>query len=253
MSDPTHRFSDRVADYVRFRPSYPAGVIDTLRSAGLLGSDKIVADLGAGTGIFTTLLLPHAARVFAVEPNAPMRAAAEATLGGDPRFVSVAGTAEATTLPDRSVDLVTAAQAFHWFDVPRARVELRRILRPGGAVALVWNERLTDTTPFLADYEALLRRRATDYATVNHANLRAQDLAPFFGPGGHVLERFDYRQDFDLAGLTGRLLSSSYAPATGQPGHEAMRRELGEIFARHQQDGRVAFVYQTKLYWGRLD
>lgn len=253
MSDPTQRFSDRVADYVRFRPSYPAGVIDTLRAAGLVGPGKTVADLGSGTGIFTALLLPHAAKVFAVEPNAPMRAAAEAALDPDPRFVSVAGAAEATTLPEGSVDLVTAAQAFHWFDVPRTRREMRRILRPGGAVALVWNERLTDTTPFLADYEALLHRRATDYAKVNHANLDAQKLAPFFGTGGHALEAFDYRQDFDLAGLTGRLLSSSYAPAAGQPGHGEMLRELREIFARHEQDGRVAFLYRTKLYWGLLD
>jgi SAM-dependent methyltransferase len=151
------------------------------------------------------------------------------------------------------VDLVTVAQAFHWFDVACARAEFRRVLRPGGAVALVWNERLTGASPFLADYEALLLRRATDYAKVNHANIQAQDLAPFFGPGGYVLESFDYRQDFDLAGLTGRLLSSSYAPAAGQPGHEEMLQELGEIFARHQRDGRVAFLYQTKLYWGRLD
>ena len=253
MPDPTQRFSNRVADYARWRPSYPAGVVGALCAAGLLGPDKVVADLGAGTGIFTALLLPHAARVFAVEPNAPMRAAAEAMLGGDSRFRSVAGAAEATTLATGSVDLVTVAQAFHWFDVACVRAEFRRVLRPGGAVALVWNERLTGASPFLADYEALLLRRATDYAKVNHANIQAQDLAPFFGPGGYVLESFDYRQDFDLAGLTGRLLSSSYAPAAGQPGHEEMLQELGEIFARHQRDGRVAFLYQTKLYWGRLD
>ena len=253
MTDSTQRFSDRVADYVRWRPSYPGGVIDALNKAGLLRPESMVTDIGSGTGIFSALLVPHCARVFAVEPNAPMRAAAEAQLGAQKNFTSVAGTAEATTLPDASVDLVVAAQAFHWFDAPRARREFARILRPGGRVALVWNERLTDTTPFLADYESLLRRRATDYAKVNHANLDAQDLGGFFGPGGFVLETFDYRQDFDLAGLTGRLLSSSYAPAAGQPGHDEMLRELGEIFARRQESGRVAFLYQTKLYHGALD
>lgn len=252
MFDPTQRFSDRVADYVRWRPSYPAGVIGTLRKAGLLRPEAVVADIGSGTGIFSALLLPHGARVLAVEPNAAMRAAAEEQLGAQKNFTSVAGTAEATTLPDKSVDLVVAAQAFHWFDGPRTRREFARILRPGGRVALVWNERLTDTTPFLAEYEALLHRRATDYAKVNHANLDAQDLGEFFGPGGFVLETFDYQQNFDLAGLTGRLLSSSYAPAAGQPGHEEMLRELREIFDRRQESGRVTFLYQTKLYCGAL-
>ncbi len=252
MLDPTQRFSDRVADYVRWRPSYPAGVIGALRTAGRLRPESVVADLGSGTGIFSALLVPHCARVFAVEPNAPMRAAAEAQLGAKANFTSIAGSAEATTLADASVDLVVAAQAFHWFDPPRARREFARILRAGGRVALVWNERLTDRTTFLVDYEALLRRRATDYEQVNHANLGAQDLGGFFGPGGFGLETFDYRQDFDLAGLTGRLLSSSYAPAAGRPGHDEMLRELGEIFACHQESGRVAFLYQTKQYHGAL-
>lgn len=252
MTDPTLRFSDRVADYVRHRPSYPPGVVEALAAAGGLGWQSQVADVGSGTGIFTRLLLPRGARVFAVEPNAAMRAAAEAQLGRIPGFVSVHGTAEETTLPDASVDLVTVAQAFHWFDPVRCRREFVRILRPGGRVALVWNERLPDATPFLQDYESLLRRHAPDYAQVNHTNIGAAQLAAFFGPGGYATGAFDYSQHFDFEGLRGRLLSSSYAPKAGQPGHEAMLEELAVIFSRHRQDGRIPFLYTTKLYYGRL-
>lgn len=251
-SHSTQRFSDRVENYVRFRPSYPPGVIETLRKQAGLNSRAEVADIGSGTGIFAALLLPHAARVFGVEPNAAMRAAGESFLGGDARFISVAGTAETTGLPDASVDLVTAAQAFHWFDVPACRREFARILRPGGGVALIWNERLVDATPFLADYETLLRRHATDYARVNHANVDAGAAAALFAQQGFTLVEFPNEQSFDFEGLKGRVLSSSYAPNVGHPGHEPMLRDLEDLFRRHAEEGRVAFRYTTKLYHGRL-
>jgi SAM-dependent methyltransferase len=248
----TERFSDRVENYVRFRPSYPPEAIDALcRQAGLK-SDSRVADVGSGTGIFAALLLPHAARVFGVEPNAAMRAVGERSFGGDARFVSVAGTAEATGLPGESVDLVTAAQAFHWFDASACRREFARILRPGGRVALIWNERLVDATPFLAAYEALLRRHATDYALVNHANLDASAVGAFYEPRDFTLIEFPNEQRFNFEGLKGRLLSSSYAPNAGHPAHGPMLRELEEIFGRHAEGGMVAFRYTTKLYLGSL-
>ena len=249
---PTKRFSDRVADYVRHRPSYPAGVIDTLRrEAGLTGSAH-VADIGSGTGIFASLLLPHCERVYGVEPNDAMRAAAEELFAGEPRFASVAAAAEATTLPDASVDLVTAAQAFHWFDAAACRREFARILRPGGFVALVWNEREISATPFLAEYEALLHRHATDYAKVNHANTDARKIAGFFAPAAVALAELPNEQRCDFEALKGRLLSSSYAPNVGHPGHEAMLADLAALFARHAEDGAVTLLYTTKLYFGRL-
>lgn len=251
-AQPTRRFSDRVENYVRHRPSYPAEAIEALRAQAGLGPEAKVADIGSGTGIFAALLLPHCGRVFGVEPNDAMRAAAEERLGGDPRFTSVAATAEVTTLPDASVELVTAAQAFHWFDIDACRREFARILRPGGQVALIWNERLVDASPFLQDYEALLRRRATDYAQVNHLNTDAQAVAAFYHPREFTLQRFTNEQRFDFEGLKGRLLSSSYAPNAGKPGHEEMLAELAEIFARHERDGRVSFLYSTNLYLGGL-
>lgn len=253
--DPTRRFSDRVANYVRYRPGYPEALLRALAEEAGLGPGKAVADVGSGTGISSELLLRPGCEVYAVEPNAEMRAAAEERLDGEPRFHSVDGTAEATTLPDASVDLVTAGQAFHWFDVERTRAEFARILcgapRAPGQVALFWNSRRTDASPFLRAYEDLLQRFGTDYREVDHLNVGPETLAPFFG-GPYESRTFPNHQDFDLEGLRGRLLSSSYAPGPGHPDHEPMLSELRRIFDRHQEAGRVRFVYDTELYLGKL-
>ena len=251
-SHPTQRFSNRVDAYVRYRPGYPEAVIDVLRQQAGLDRTSSVADIGAGTGIFTRLLLPHCARVFGVEPNDAMRGAGERFLATAQKHTSVKGTAEATGLPDRSVDLITVAQAFHWFSTAETPREFTRILRPSGAVALVWNERLTDTTPFLRDYEALLLRRATDYAEVATAERYTQAVRGFFGADGWTLTEFPNEQRFDYAGLEGRLLSSSYAPPVDHPDHAPMLAELRALFDRHAVAGEVSFAYRTKLYVGRL-
>ena len=250
--DVTQRFSDRVTNYVRYRPGYPADLIDTLRQQTKLSTSSVIADIGSGTGILTAILLPHADTVFAVEPNEPMRAYAESTLRDNPRFRSIGAPAEATTLPDASVDLITVAQAFHWLDPVAARREFARILKPSGHVALIWNERLTDTTPFLRDYENLLKTAATDYHQVNHMNIDHAAIASFYAPSSFQTFTFDNAQQFDRTGLIGRALSSSYVPNAGQPGHEAFLAGLNHLFDRHAVDGLVAFDYETKLHLGRL-
>jgi SAM-dependent methyltransferase len=181
-----------------------------------------------------------------------MAAVAEADLGPSGRFHSVAGQAEATGLGDRSVDLVTAGQAFHWFSVPESRAEFRRILRPGGGVALVWNLRRLDSTPFLRDYEAFLRRWSTDYEEVSAQYANQTSLRALFGEAGWQERRFDSAQHFDLDGLRGRLLSSSYTPKEGDPRREAMLAALPAVFAAHGHEGQVAFEYDTRLFLGRL-
>jgi SAM-dependent methyltransferase len=246
------RFDSRVANYAAYRPGYPQELIAFLRDELGLSPESVVADVGSGTGILAGLLLREGCRVFAVEPNAAMREAAEAALGHDPNFLSVAGTAEATTLGDASVDLVTAAQAFHWFDAGRARAESRRILKPAGRAAVVWNNRRTDSTPFLRDYEKLLRRFGTDYAQVAATYGDADGLRKFFA-SGHRTERFDNSQLFDFEGLKGRLLSASYVPLAGHPSHGPMLEELRRVFDAHQQGGRVRIEYDTDVYYGRLD
>lgn len=253
MPHPTQRFSDRVENYVRYRPTYPADLIQCLQERAGLGSRSVVADIGSGTGILTALLLPLAQDVHAIEPNAAMRSAAEAQLNGRRGFHSGDGTAESTGLVAGSVDLVTAAQAFHWFDVARARREFVRILKPGGAVALIWNERLTDTTPFLKAYERLLESSAqSDYAQVNHTQIDAAAIGRFFSPAKFETHSFPNEQVFDLTGLNGRALSSSYVPNSGQPGHEEFMAGLKHIFEQHAENGQVAFHYRTQLYLGAL-
>lgn len=252
--DPTARFSDRARDYARARPTYPAGVIEILRRERGLEPSHVVADLGSGTGIFARLLLEAGNTVFAVEPNREMRLAAEASLAGHPRFRSVDGRAEATTLGAASVDFVTAAQAFHWFDVDLARRECARILRPGGSVALVWNARRMTGTPFLVEYEELLRDFGVDYEEVKHSwksgDFSASDR--FFGPGNHRIAVLDNAQELDFEGLRARLVSSSYVPGESHPARGPMLEKLRRIFDRRQSDGHVRLEYDVKVIHGPL-
>lgn len=244
----TQRFSNRVNNYIRYRPGYPADVLLTLRTNGLLPSFATVADVGSGTGIFAQMLLDNGYAVYGVEPNAEMREAGERLLGGYAAFTSVNGTAEHTTLPDQCVDMVTAAQAFHWFDPEESAQEFRRILRPGAHAVLLWNERLTDSTPFLRGYEQLLVELATDYNDVNHMNVDASVLSRFF-PSGYQKFAFDNAQHFDFEGVKGRMLSSSYVPAEG-PVLDLMLARLRALFDTHAYNGTIAFEYTTSMYVG---
>lgn len=247
--DSINRFSSRVDTYVRFRPSYPKQIVETLERDCGFTRNSIVADIASGTGIFTKLLLEHGNRVFGVEPNAEMRRAGEEFLAGYPNFTSVTGTAEATTLPSSSVNFVTAAQAGHWFDRQKSRQEFRRILKSGGWAVLVWNERKTDSTPFLREYEDLLLRYGTDYREVRHEHTV---VAEFFDPLPFQERTFDLQQVFGYGGVEGRLLSSSYAPGPGQPNHAPMLHDLRGIFDRHQQGGKVSIEYATRMFYGQL-
>lgn len=248
----TSRFSDRVENYVRYRPGYPAKVLEVLGAECGLTARHEIADIASGTGIWTRMLLQNGNKVFGVEPNPEMREAGDRFLEEFPQFTSVAGTAEATTLPDASVDFVTAAQAGHWFDRARSRQEFQRILKRAGFLVLLWNERLTDSAAFLRDYEALLLEYGTDYASVRHE--RTTDAVnEFFDPLPYQERAFEMRQEFDYAGLEGRLLSSSYAPGPGHPKHGPMLADLRRIFDEHAVGGRVAFDYNTRVYFGQLD
>jgi len=250
-SDPTKRFSSRVEDYIRYRPSYPEAIVLWLeRECGLTAESRI-ADIGSGTGILARLFLDFGCHVFGVEPNAGMRAAAERQFAGEARFHSVDARAEATTLPGASVDFVTAGQSFHWFDAAATRAEFGRILEPRGWVALIWNERQV-TPGFLAEYEDLLQRLSTDYGRVDHRQIGGEAIGRFFDHERWRVAGFPNHQDFDWEGIRGRLLSSSYAPLPGSPKYAPMMEELAAIFARHQQGGGVRVVYETKMYVGQL-
>lgn len=251
MTDNRQRFSNRVADYVQFRPNYPSEIFVPLQQHHGFGQNSVVADIGAGTGIWSEQLLQHGATVYAVEPNAPMREASLQLAERYPTFQAVDGSAEATGLADQSVNWITAAQAFHWFEPQATRREWQRILQPEGWVGLIWNQRSLDSTAFLQQYEALLHQFGSDYASVKHTNIEPQRIADFFGnqPACYTAQNAQY---FDQASLLGRAFSSSYTPTPEQPTYQLLRQGLIEAWQQHQVEGKVAFLYTTTVYVGRF-
>ncbi len=247
--DSTRRFTDRVNDYVLYRPRYPREILAYLESEGILSPASTLADLGSGTGFLSELFLDHGCTVYGVEPNEAMRAAGELHLTGRPNFRSIAATAEATTLRDASVDLVTAGQAMHWFDPKPTLAEIRRIARPPHWFAVVSNDRDLDASDFMRDYEDALNTATPEYRQVRGCH---HSLHEWLDEPGRVRSAgFRNAQVFDRAGLIGRVLSSSYAPMKG-PEHEALINGLNELFQRHQCDGRVTFHYRTKVEWAAM-
>ncbi len=251
--DSTQRFTGRVENYVRYRPGYPKAVVELLRERCGLDRSSIVADVGSGTGFLSRLFLENGNRVFGVEPNREMRRAGERLLAGYERFTSVAATAEETTLADGSVDVLTAGQAFHWFEPERTRAEFARIIKPGGWVVLVWNGRRESRTAFLEGYERLLQTHGTDYAEVGPGRRgSADEVRDFFYPDSVEVATFDNEQVLDLDGLKGRALSSSYVPSEGEPGAAEMLQGLEALFREHEEGGTATVEYDTRVYYGQL-
>jgi SAM-dependent methyltransferase len=251
----TERFTDRVDDYAKYRPHYPQAAFEVIRAR--VGDPKTssIADIGSGTGISTKPLLEMGFEVFAVEPNVAMRAAAEQELSIYPRFNSAAATAEKTTLEDKSVDAALAAQAFHWFNRAAVRDEFQRILKPGGWVALMWNDRDAVETPLARDYEQLLEIFGSDYDQVKlrgQAASQRGSLTSFFSPDSYEVMTFNSHQDLDFVAFRGRVLSASYIPKPPHPQFARLLDELGRMFAEHQAGGKVRIDYETKLYLGQL-
>lgn len=249
MNDPAQRFSNRVDDYIKYRPGYPDEAVAFIETECKLPVQATIADVGSGTGIFAKLLLDRGYKVYGVEPNAPMRSAAESLLKGYANFTSVNGDAANTTLHDKSVDLVTAATAFHWFDREKSSAEFQRILKPGGAVALLWNERQPDTDAFAQAYEDLLRG-LPDYRDVNDKYSSYEQLQNFFAEGTLIRRSFPNQQTFDLEGLNGRARSSSFVPQPYTTEGTAFFEQLKDIFNRHQVNGTITFYYNTVVYVG---
>ena len=249
--DVTQRFADRVENYIKFRPGYPKEVVSTLQHTYSLTPDKLLLDVGSGTGILTALFLERGYTVIGLEPNQEMREAGERLLAKYEGFRSNSGQAESTGLPDQSVEVILAAQAFHWFDKAASRREFVRILKPGGILALIWNERKVDSL-FLEAYEAFLHEHGRDYAKVDHRKTDAQVVEAFFAPSPVQAHQFPNQQLFDYEGLEGRYLSSSYAYNYQDPECEPALERLKEIFDTHAIEGKVAMTYDTWMYVGML-
>ena len=249
--DNTKIFSNKVENYIKFRPSYPSEVIRFLYTNIGINKDSRIADIGSGTGIFTKLILEQKNKVYAVEPNNEMREASEKLLSKYEKFISVNGSAESTTLVSSSVDFVVSAQAFHWFDRLKAKKEFSRILNPEGKVILVWNKRIKKENPFLIDYEQLLLNYAKEYKEISLENIGDAELKEFF-QDKYDTDMFPNNQYFNFEQLTGRLLSSSYAPSPSDNNYEPMLKELKNIFDKFNNNGFVSFEYQTMIYWGNV-
>jgi SAM-dependent methyltransferase len=248
MSDTVSRFSNRVTDYVKYRPDYPREIIPFFADACDLTPQSVVADVGCGPGISSTMFLENGNSVIGVEPNEAMREAAREYLAEYNNFSVIDGRSDATTLSDRSIDVVLAAQAFHWFEPERTRAEFRRILKPGGRVVLMWNERQLDADAFHREYEALLVSWSTDYQTVRHENVTTEELRNFF-QDEYGSKMFENNKIYDFDMLKGRMSSSSYIPSADDPAYPQMVKELRQIFAKHAVADRIEVRYNTSVYY----
>lgn len=247
---PTQRFSNTVEHYIRFRPDYPADLLDFLQSELALSKQHIIADIGSGTGKWTKPLLENGNMVYGVEPNQFMREAAEQLFAQYPRFQSIDGTSESTNLPDQSLDFISCAQAFHWFEPKATRQEFQRILRPDGQVLLIWNKRVDSHSPFMEAYHQFLIDYGTDYQETCLRRIDHSILRSFFN---FHTKHFFHHQEFDFVGLKGRYLSCSYAYSAEHPQHSLAIDVLKEVFDRYAIEGKVQMWYRTELYYGSLE
>jgi ubiquinone/menaquinone biosynthesis C-methylase UbiE len=246
------RFSNRVENYIKYRPGYPLEVLQLFKDEMNLKPSSVLADIGSGTGVSSRLFLENGNTVYGVEPNAAMRNAATRLLKNFPNYKPVDGTAEYTTLPDSSVNIVFAAQAFHWFEPEKTRIEFKRITREAGYIALIWNERQLDTTPFLREYEHFLLANAGDYEKVRHENVTAEKLEDFFQTD-FKKRTFANEQIFDFEGLRGRMLSSSYMPSESDERFADVESQLRKLFEKHaDENGRIAILYDTNVFYTQI-
>jgi SAM-dependent methyltransferase len=256
MIDPKTRFSDRAPFYLRSRPKYPPALLEFCKSKLSLRPDHRIADIGSGTGFLTELFLPNGNPVFAVEPNAAMRHAAESSLARFANFHSIAAAAEATSLDPTSIDFILAGQAFHWFDGARSRQEFLRILRPSSWLILVWNHRRPEPGTFTLQYGQIVKEFQNDknHPAAHHQSTvaKSDEMARFFHPGPFAVKTFPNSQTLDLGGVIDRALSSSNLPLPGQPRSDEMLQKLRDAFAAHAVGGKVRLDYDTSAFYGHL-
>jgi len=247
MKDNYSRFTDKVQDYIKYRPQYPEQVFAFIEKQFGIDNRGIVADIGSGTGISTEPFLKKGYAVYGVEPNAEMRDAAKELLQDYPNFKSIDGTAENTTLDSSSVDLVYCGQSFHWFDMEVCKKEFQRILKENGNVALVWNERDPDA-PLIQEYEKILFDLIPEYTYVHHRDMDKDALAPFYAPKEIQVYIVNNPQYYTLDEMKGRLRSSSFAPKGGKELDKVLLA-IEQLFAKYEKDDVVEFSYKTMVYY----
>lgn len=245
----TDRFSRKAEVYSKYRPSYPTKILEILGIEIGFTSDKIVADIGSGTGILSKIFLDNGNFVYGIEPNNQMRSFAEKNLACFRKFVSLNRLAERTGLPDSSVDLVTAGQALHWFDRDLARTEFARILKKKtGCVMIIYNERKKkDAT--MDDYDSLVDRHAAKSET---PDVDSEYLTNFFAHKDYKEFTVPNEQALDYDGLVGRATSASYLPSKGEPGFDVLEKDVTELFNRYAQNGKITLRYETIIFLGQI-
>jgi len=251
MSDSVSRFTRTVENYVKYRPTYPFAIIEFLQKACHLTAEKVIADIASGTGFLAEIFLKNGNPVIGVEPNGEMRRAGQHYLQSYSNFTSLDATAEATMLASHSIDMITAGQAFHWFDPEKSRQEFARILKPQGWVVLAWNMSKQDTA-FMKDYNQIWFKYLALPTEANDSYLIEEGLRNWYSPGVIYFESFDNAQVVDLDGLRGRILSSSYSPTPEQPNYQPMLDGLEAIFKKHQRNGKVSIDYECRICYGQL-
>ncbi len=245
------KFDKKGKIYAKARPGYPRELFEHLIENNIISNDSTVADIGSGTGLFTMRLSPLVGKIFAVEPNSDMRRVAEEKYKEYNNIVSVDGTAEKTSLGEKSVDFVTVAQAFHWFDRQSFKAECQRILKPGNKILLVWNDRDTASELIKENYE-INRRFCPDFkGSSNGIDFDREAFTDFFEGDFEVV---NFRNDliYNLDAFVARCLSSSYAPKQGDASYEPYVRALEELFGRYKADGTVPYPYITRCYIGNV-
>ncbi|MGD1821911.1 MAG: class I SAM-dependent methyltransferase [Pleomorphochaeta sp.] len=238
------RFTSRVENYVKYRPSYPQDAINYLFLNGI-NKKSVVGDIGSGTGILSKLLIDRVEKLYCVEPNLAMRDYANKMLSNNNNFYSIDASAENTTLSDNQLDVITVAQAFHWFDLEKCKSEFNRILKPNSKTFLLFNNRLSNTS-FLEKYDDILINFSKDYKKVNHQNLGKDEFNFFFDKKWEKVSYNNF-QIFNLEQFIGRVASSSYTPEKGDTNYEIFYSEIKRIFEEENVDGFVRFNYKTEI------
>jgi SAM-dependent methyltransferase len=248
----SEKFTGRASVYKKYRPDYPEEYIDYLAEYNTLGPQSVIADIGSGTGVLSRQLLDKGFSVLCVEPNDDMRSTAEAELGNYPGFTSVNGAAEHTGLAGGCADLITAAQAFHWFDKGLFKAECKRLLKEGANVALVWNSR-DETSAFVrANADIMKRFCPLFYGFSGGIDEAPEVFEAFFENGSFDCRVFRNDLQYDLDGFIGRTLSASYALNEGSPGYKGFIAALTELFEKYSRGGRVTMPNTTRSYIGKV-
>ncbi|MFW5437638.1 class I SAM-dependent methyltransferase [Paenibacillus apiarius] len=248
----TNKFTGKADTYSKYRPNYPQEYMNYLISSNQLNSNHNIADIGSGTGIFTQQLLDRNFKVFAVEPNRDMRTIAEKALSSYANFISIPGTAEHTGIPSSSVDLVTVAQAFHWFDKDRFKMECQRILKPNSNAALVWNSRDTSSL-FVHENAEICKKLCSGFKGFSGGIDASPDIyKDFFKDGNYEYKEFRHDLEFNMEGFIGRNLSASYAPKPTDTNYNPFIEAVTELFIKYSRDNMIVIPNITRSYIGKV-